>query len=114
MPSSDRLFWISRWPAPLKLRPMSLFRPPSTPGVVLARLQTLRPLSGKSHDRPLADGLRDRGAVGVEDRRRGFDGHRFGEPADLHDRVGAHDLVVGDFDAGRLERLEAGSVTVIS
>ena len=48
MPSSDRLFWISLWPAPLKLRPMSLFRPPSTPGVVLARLQTLRPFDGKS------------------------------------------------------------------
>jgi len=27
---------------------MSLFRPPRTPGVVLARLQTLRPLSGSS------------------------------------------------------------------
>ena len=27
---------------------MSLLRPPSTPGVVLARLQTLRPLSGNS------------------------------------------------------------------
>ena len=48
MPSSDRLFWISRWPAPLKLRPISLFRPARTPGVVLARFQTLRPLSGKS------------------------------------------------------------------
>ena len=48
MPSSDRLFWISRWPAPLKLRPISLLRPPRTPGVVLARLQTLRPLSGRS------------------------------------------------------------------
>ena len=48
MPSSDRLFWISRCPAPRKLRPMSLFRPPRTPGVVLARLHTLRPLSGSS------------------------------------------------------------------
>src|SRR5438445_10545493 len=48
MPSSDRLFWISLWPAPLKLRPISLFRPTRTPGVVLARFQTLRPLRGKS------------------------------------------------------------------
>ena len=48
MPSSDKLFWISRWPAPLKLKPISLLLPPSTPGVVLARLQTLRPLSGSS------------------------------------------------------------------
>src|SRR5437667_347966 len=30
IPSSERLFWISRWPAPLKLRPMSLVRPPGT------------------------------------------------------------------------------------
>jgi len=48
MPSSDRLFWISRWPAPLKLCPMSLFGACSTPGVVFARLQTLRPFRGKS------------------------------------------------------------------
>ncbi len=48
MPSSDRLFWISRWPAPLKLRPISLFGAATTPGVVVARLQTLRPFSGKS------------------------------------------------------------------
>ena len=48
MPSSERLFWISRWPAPLKLRPISLLRPPSTPGVVLARFQTLRPFRGRS------------------------------------------------------------------
>ena len=46
MPSSERLFWISRCPAPRKLRPMSLLRPPRTPGVVAARFQTLRPLSG--------------------------------------------------------------------
>ena len=48
MPSSERLFWISRWPAPRKLRPMSLLSPPRTPGVVAARFQTLRPLSGRS------------------------------------------------------------------
>jgi hypothetical protein len=48
MPSRARLFWISRWPAPRKLRPMSLLSPPSTPGVVAARFQTLRPLSGSS------------------------------------------------------------------
>src|SRR5438046_10230141 len=48
MPSSDRLFWISRWPAPLKLRPISLVGAATTPGVVLARLQTLRPFRGRS------------------------------------------------------------------
>src|SRR2546430_15241915 len=48
MPSIERLFWISLWPAPLKLRPISLFKPPSTPGVVLARFQTLRPFSGRA------------------------------------------------------------------
>ena len=48
MPSRDRLFWISRWPAPRKLRPMSLLSPPRTPGVVAARFQTLRPFSGSS------------------------------------------------------------------
>src|SRR2546427_13228345 len=48
MPSSDRLFWISLWPAPLKLRPMSLFGAATTPGVVVARFHTLRPLRGKS------------------------------------------------------------------
>src|SRR6266852_5805642 len=48
MPSSDRLFWISLWPAPLKLRPISLFGAAMTPGVLLARLQTLRPFRGSS------------------------------------------------------------------
>ena len=48
MPSSDRLFWISRCPAPRKLRPMSLLSPVRTPGVVLARLQTLRCRTGSS------------------------------------------------------------------
>src|SRR5262249_5935561 len=48
MPSSDRLFWISRWPAPRKLRPISLLTPARTPGVVLATFQTLRPFCGRS------------------------------------------------------------------
>ncbi len=45
---------------------MSLLRPPSTPGVVLARLQTLRPLSGSStiaRAPIVADTV---GAIGVE------------------------------------------------
>ena len=108
MPSSDRLFWISRWPAPRKLRPMSLFRPPSTPGVVLARFQTLRPLQRQVDDRPLADGLRDRRAVGVEDLRRRLDVHRLGEPADLQRAFVRTTWLVATFDAGRLEGLEAG------
>src|SRR6476620_4967359 len=48
MPSSDRLFWIALCPAPLKLRPISVLGAATTPGVVLARFQTLRPFSGKS------------------------------------------------------------------
>ena len=48
MPSRDRLFWISRCPAPRKLRPMSLFSPARTPGVVAARFQTLRAFRGSS------------------------------------------------------------------
>ena len=36
IPSSVMLFWILRWPAPRKLKPMSLVLPASTPGVVLA------------------------------------------------------------------------------
>ena len=43
IPSSVMLFWILRWPAPRKLKPMSLVLPASTPGVVLASDQTLRP-----------------------------------------------------------------------
>src|SRR5262249_8558176 len=48
MPSSERLFWISRCPAPLKFRPMSPVTPPRTPGVVLARFHTLRPFDGRA------------------------------------------------------------------
>ena len=48
MPSSDSAFWISRWPAPRKLRPMSVVPALTTPGVVVARFQTLRPFSGSS------------------------------------------------------------------
>ena len=66
MPSSDRLFWISRWPAPLKLRPISLLRPPRTPGVVLARLQTFRPASGSSTMERWLIVSGDLGRVGIE------------------------------------------------
>ena len=48
IPSSVMLFWILRWPAPRKLKPMSLVLPASTPGVVLASDQTLRPEIGNS------------------------------------------------------------------
>ena len=48
MPSIVRLFWISRWPAPRKDRPMSVVLPRSTPGVVAASCHTLRPLDGRS------------------------------------------------------------------
>ena len=48
MPSSVMLFWICRWPAPRKLKPMSLVFPARTPGVVLASAQTLRPDTGSS------------------------------------------------------------------
>ena len=107
MPSSDRLFWISRWPAPLKLRPMSLFSPPSTPGVVARQAPDVAAVQRQLDDRALADGLRHDGAVGVQHLRRGFDVDRFGDAADLHHGVRADDLVVRDLDAGRFERLEA-------
>ena len=48
MPSRDKLFWISRCPAPRKLSPISLLGPLMTEGVVVARFQTLRPFSGSS------------------------------------------------------------------
>ena len=104
MPSSDRLFWISRWPAPRKLRPMSLLSPPSTPGVVLARLQTLRPLDGRSTTARCLDGLRHGRAVGLNRGVRGLDGHRLGEVADGEHGVLADHLVAADDDAGRLVR----------
>ena len=108
MPSSDRLFWISRWPAPLKLRPMSLFRPPRTPGVVLARLQTLRPLSGSSTTArlPMVSETVARSVSRIGDAPATvIDSFSC---ADLQHGVGADDLVGGDLDARRLERLEAG------
>ena len=51
MPSSDRLFWMFRWPAPKKfpaavavLCPATPVVPARTPAVVVARFQTFRPL----------------------------------------------------------------------
>jgi hypothetical protein len=48
MPSRESAFWISRWPAPRKLSPMSVTPALTTLGVVVARFQTLRPLIGSS------------------------------------------------------------------
>ena len=107
MPSSDRLFWISRWPAPLKLRPMSLLSPPSTPGVVLARLQTLRPFNGRStiarwpmvsETTALSVSSTCASASTLTDS---------ASAADLHHGVGADHLVVGDLDAGGFEGLKS-------
>ncbi len=59
------------------------------------------------HDGSLADGFRDHRAVGREDLGSRLDIHRLGEPADLHHRVRADDLVVRDLHPGGLEALEA-------
>ena len=52
MPSSDMLFWISRVPAPMKSWPGGTpcvpLVPGRTPGVVVASIRALRPLSGRS------------------------------------------------------------------
>ena len=114
MPSSDRLFWISRWPAPRKLRPMSLFSPPRTPGVVLARLQTLRPFNGNSTiaRSPMVSETVARSVSSTCASADTFTDSV--TPPTCKHGVGAHDLVGGDLDAGRLERLKAETVIVIS
>ena len=52
MPSSERLFWISRAPAPMKScpggTPVVAFKPGITPGVESARRNGSRPFSGRS------------------------------------------------------------------
>ena len=53
IPSSERLFWISRVPAPTKSAPggvavSEVLGPRITPGVVMASLIGSRPLSGRS------------------------------------------------------------------
>ena len=87
---------------------MSLFRPPSTPGVVLARLQTLRPFEGKSLTARMlivseilalsVSSIGDEATTVIDS---------FNWPTFIDD-VGADHLVVGDLDAAHLGRLEAG------
>ena len=106
MPSSVMLFWMLRWPAPRKLKPMSLVFPARTPGVVLASAQTLRPEIGSSDTARLSS-VWDSAARSVcQHGGLRLDDHGLAEGADVQHGVAAHDLVARDLDPGRLERLE--------
>ena len=87
---------------------MSLLRPPRTPGVVAARFQTLRPFSGSSTiaRSPIVSETTALSVFSTCALASTFTDSV--SAAHLQHRVRAHDLVVGDLDARRLEGLEAG------
>ena len=103
MPSSVKLFCRARWPAPVKL-----LLPPRTPGVVPARLHTLRPAQRRLSDEALVERFGYGRVVRVEHDRLGHDRDRFAQVSDLQDGIPANHLVVAHVDARGLEGLEAG------